>query len=245
MLVPVLISLCALRLTRADYSTYERTPVYQSPGGQLFQPNLDYTSPGYHEGGVSFRRSYQDLATYYNGPYQSPTQVLRGLEGHRGPGLEDRVYRSPPGGGHGYTPSTGSGFEERNYIPPNQIPPYHNHYGYYGPPPPHVFFPHRNQHDKNRGPQHNYPSFNDFGGPPTFLPGGSRRTNPLEVIYSWKQVDFEFPNNKMREEMIRNQQFIPKNNLILDMDVYGTYCQPYNDSVVQLYIPKSLLDFGN
>lgn len=204
MLVPVLISLCALRLTQADYSSYERTPVYQRPEGQLFQPNIDYTSPRHQDAGVSFPQSYQDLATTY-GPYQSPTQDLESL---RGPGLEDRMY----GGG--------SGFGEWNYRPPNQIPPHHNNYGYYGPPQHHGFFPHHNEHDdKHRRPQHHNPTFNDFNGPPT------NRQDPFEVIYSWKQVDFEFPDRNKREEMIRRQQFIPKNNLILDMDVYGTYSQ--------------------
>lgn len=226
MLVPVLISLCALRLTQADYSTYERTPVYQRPEGQLFQPNIDYTSPRDQDAGVSFPQSYQDLATTY-GPYQSPTQVPRDLES---PELEDRMY----GGGYGYTRSAGhhgSGFGDWNYRPPNQIPPYHNNLGYYGPPQYHGFFPSHNEHDdKHRRPQHHNPTYNDFNGrPPTnrqpVLPGGSRSSNPFEVIYSWKQVDFEFPDSNTREEMIRRQQFIPKNNLILDMDVYGTYSQ--------------------
>lgn len=228
MLVPVLISLCALRLTQADYSSYERTPVYQRPEGQLFQPNIDYTSPRDQDAGVSFPQSYQDLATTY-GPYQSPTQVPGDLESVRGLGLEDRMY----GGGYGYRPSAGhhgSGFGDWNYRPPNQIPPNHNNYGYYGPPQHHGFFPNHNEYDdKHRRPQHHNPTYNDFHGPPTnsqpFLPGGSRSSNPFEVIYSWKQVDFEFPYSNTREEMIRSQQFIPKNNLILDMDVYGTYSQ--------------------
>lgn len=242
MLVPVLISLSALQLTTAsDYSSYQWQPIYQKPQGQLFQPQLDYNSVN-NRNSVSMRQSYQDLVTNRNGnygPYRSPTHGPEVLEEFQSPGFQDRDYRPPLVSGQRYTPLTGQVFEERNYHIPPPHAPYHNHFPNHHGPPPHHDFPHHNQHDKNgyQRPQNHYPSYNDFQEPPNrgsdgfigpqtnrkpVAPGGSRPTNPLEVIFSWKQVDFEFPNSNMREEMIRNQQFIPRNNLILDVDVYGT-----------------------
>lgn len=49
----------------------------------------------------------------------------------------------------------------------------------------------------------------------------TKDSSPMKTLYSWKQLDFTFPDNNMREQMIRNQQFIPINTMILDSDIYG------------------------
>ncbi|XP_046686999.1 LOW QUALITY PROTEIN: protein yellow-like [Homalodisca vitripennis] len=44
--------------------------------------------------------------------------------------------------------------------------------------------------------------------------------NPMQVMYSWREVDFTFPNQNARDNLITTKLFIPRNNLILDVDVY-------------------------
>lgn len=60
----------------------------------------------------------------------------------------------------------------------------------------------------------------------------------LKVLYSWKQMDYTFPNDSMRQEMLKNQLFIPKNTLILDVDVYGkSICKSFAlIKLVQVFI---------
>lgn len=43
----------------------------------------------------------------------------------------------------------------------------------------------------------------------------------MEVLYSWKQIDLDFPTSALRDEYISSGQFIPKNNVILDVDVWN------------------------
>lgn len=60
--------------------------------------------------------------------------------------------------------------------------------------------------------------------------GGDRDSSPMKTLYSWKQLDFTFPNDNVRQQMIRNQEFIPINTMILDSDVYGEFqIVPKND----------------
>ena len=42
--------------------------------------------------------------------------------------------------------------------------------------------------------------------------------NPLKEVYSWKQVDFEYPDESARQEAIRSKEFIPENNLPLGIE---------------------------
>ena len=54
--------------------------------------------------------------------------------------------------------------------------------------------------------------------------GAPSSANPLvsyDVVYSWKQVDFQFPSEQNREELIASKEFIPSNNVIAGIKVYG------------------------
>lgn len=39
----------------------------------------------------------------------------------------------------------------------------------------------------------------------------------FEEIYAWKDVDFVWPSNEIKEEYIKNGTYIKENNLILGM----------------------------
>lgn len=43
----------------------------------------------------------------------------------------------------------------------------------------------------------------------------------MEVLYSWKQIDLNFLTSALRDDYISSGQFIPKNNVILDVDVWN------------------------
>ncbi|XP_046659965.1 protein yellow-like isoform X2 [Homalodisca vitripennis] len=45
----------------------------------------------------------------------------------------------------------------------------------------------------------------------------------MEVLYSWSQVDFTFPSSALREVYLAGGHFIPKHNVIIDVDVWGGY----------------------
>lgn len=42
--------------------------------------------------------------------------------------------------------------------------------------------------------------------------------NPLKEVFSWKQVDFEFPSENARQDAIASKEFIPENNLPLGLE---------------------------
>lgn len=42
----------------------------------------------------------------------------------------------------------------------------------------------------------------------------------MEVLYHWKSVDFLFPNDRMRKQMISTGQFVPGNSIPLDVDTW-------------------------
>lgn len=41
----------------------------------------------------------------------------------------------------------------------------------------------------------------------------------LMRIREWKQLDFNFPNPRARDEAIRRRLFVPQNNFPIDVDV--------------------------
>lgn len=43
----------------------------------------------------------------------------------------------------------------------------------------------------------------------------------METLYAWTHVDFTFPTEALRDAYIANGDFIPKNNLIIDVDVWS------------------------
>ncbi|KAG5883310.1 hypothetical protein JTB14_008597 [Gonioctena quinquepunctata] len=53
------------------------------------------------------------------------------------------------------------------------------------------------------------------------IPLGLERTGPFSTWYSWNVLDFAFPSDYEREKAIIYEEFIPKNNLPLGIEVYG------------------------
>lgn len=48
----------------------------------------------------------------------------------------------------------------------------------------------------------------------------------LDVLYRWRTIDFEFPNETVRRKYIENEDYIPGvNSLPLDVDIWhgGTF----------------------
>ncbi|XP_054257090.1 protein yellow-like [Macrosteles quadrilineatus] len=45
----------------------------------------------------------------------------------------------------------------------------------------------------------------------------------METMYSWKAVDFVFPSEEIRTESLANGDFIPENNLIIDVDTWAEH----------------------
>lgn len=43
----------------------------------------------------------------------------------------------------------------------------------------------------------------------------------LEVAFEWKKLDFAYPSEAMREEAIKNKDFIPENNIPVGLEVSG------------------------
>ncbi|XP_075231424.1 protein yellow-like isoform X2 [Lycorma delicatula] len=44
--------------------------------------------------------------------------------------------------------------------------------------------------------------------------------NKLKEVFSWKEIDFVFPNDFAREEAIASKEFIPANNLPLGLEIF-------------------------
>lgn len=42
----------------------------------------------------------------------------------------------------------------------------------------------------------------------------------LELLYKWKELDYEFPSSSVKQRMIRNQEFIPGNAVPIDVDTW-------------------------
>lgn len=46
-------------------------------------------------------------------------------------------------------------------------------------------------------------------------------STPLDIVYKWRTVEFDFPNEAARENHIRSKQYIPGTNVFpLDVDVW-------------------------
>lgn len=43
---------------------------------------------------------------------------------------------------------------------------------------------------------------------------------PFEELYAWKQLDFQFPNDSVREAAIASGDFIQKNNLPVGIEIW-------------------------
>ncbi|ODM92041.1 Protein yellow [Orchesella cincta] len=43
---------------------------------------------------------------------------------------------------------------------------------------------------------------------------------PYEVVFNWKQLDYNFPNQNIKKLLINSKQFIPENNIITGLRVY-------------------------
>lgn len=53
---------------------------------------------------------------------------------------------------------------------------------------------------------------------PFFINEPQQRPNPFEVIFEWRQIDFEFPSLTQRKQAIVNGNFVPTNNLPLGVE---------------------------
>lgn len=42
----------------------------------------------------------------------------------------------------------------------------------------------------------------------------------MDVVHSWRAIDFTFPSSAAKEAMIRTGRFIPKNIALIDVDVW-------------------------
>jgi len=42
----------------------------------------------------------------------------------------------------------------------------------------------------------------------------------FDVAYSWKQVEFKFPNDSIRRELIASGEYIPENNMPLGLAIW-------------------------
>lgn len=52
----------------------------------------------------------------------------------------------------------------------------------------------------------------------SIVAGGSSRY--FNVTYSWKQVEYEFPNDTIRDALIESNDYIPNNNMPLGLAVW-------------------------
>ncbi|CAH0715827.1 unnamed protein product, partial [Brenthis ino] len=43
----------------------------------------------------------------------------------------------------------------------------------------------------------------------------------LDIIYEWKELDFEFPSPEARQEAIESRNFIPENNIPMGLEIFG------------------------
>lgn len=43
----------------------------------------------------------------------------------------------------------------------------------------------------------------------------------LRVAYQWKMIDYDFPSDEYKNNLIKEGDFIPENNLPLGLEVYG------------------------
>lgn len=55
---------------------------------------------------------------------------------------------------------------------------------------------------------------------PLFVLGGCASIDKLRVLYSWKSLDFAFPNDLTRQLAIREGRFIPGAAVPIDVDFY-------------------------
>lgn len=42
----------------------------------------------------------------------------------------------------------------------------------------------------------------------------------LDVIFEWKELDFAYPNSRLRQEAVESQSFIPSNNVPVGLEVW-------------------------
>lgn len=47
----------------------------------------------------------------------------------------------------------------------------------------------------------------------------SQQLRSLKVLSEWKEMEFEFPSNDIRESAILNNNYIPGNSVPIDVDV--------------------------
>jgi hypothetical protein len=60
--------------------------------------------------------------------------------------------------------------------------------------------------------------------------------NPLSSVVEWKQLDFQFPSEIERQRAIKAGEFIPENNMPLDVDVH--YSQVTGRRRIFVTIPR-------
>lgn len=42
----------------------------------------------------------------------------------------------------------------------------------------------------------------------------------LNVKYEWRKLDFQFPNQQIRQDMLQSNEFIPENNIPFGIEVH-------------------------
>lgn len=53
------------------------------------------------------------------------------------------------------------------------------------------------------------------------LNGSTRATYKLEERYSWKQLDFAFPNQRLKERALASGDYVPQNALPVGVEHWG------------------------
>lgn len=53
------------------------------------------------------------------------------------------------------------------------------------------------------------------------LNGGVKATYKLQERYSWKQLDFAFPNQRLKERALANGDYLPQNALPVGVEHWG------------------------
>lgn len=76
------------------------------------------------------------------------------------------------------------------------------------------------QHHQHQTPQSSHPSYHQHHQPHTLHHhhNRQRRNNPFNIVYEWRQLDFEYPTFSQRQQAILSGDFIPSNNLPLGVD---------------------------
>ncbi|XP_024083953.1 protein yellow-like [Cimex lectularius] len=62
----------------------------------------------------------------------------------------------------------------------------------------------------------------------------------MDVIHSWRNVDFNFPSSSTRDAMLRTGKFIPKNIAIIDVDVW----EGFNGGAQKIFVTMPRLKPG-